>query len=192
MPLRCTWWTSPCSATHDATGSGGQELADRVAGRLAELRAGGADVVVCTCSTIGGLAESVGGAGAWRVDRPAAGRAVASGRRVGVVVALESTVEPTCALLEEEAARAGVRPTVEVLLAEGAWAAWEAGDLAGYLERVARSARLLADRSDVVLLAQASMAGAVALLDDVSVPVISTPASAVEWAVASGPDLAGH
>ena len=42
-----------------------------------------------------------------RVDRPMAAEAVSRGRRIAVVAAIESTVEPTCALLREEAARAG-------------------------------------------------------------------------------------
>lgn len=79
-------------------------VATDVAARLDELRDRGADVIVCTCSTIGGLAEQVSGdASTFRVDRPMARAAVAvavavavtagaaAGSRIGVVAAVEST-----------------------------------------------------------------------------------------------------
>lgn len=42
------------------------------------------------------------------------------------------------------------------------------------------AARALAPRVDVIVLAQASMAGAEPLLEDVGVPVLSSPGMAVE------------
>lgn len=160
----------------------GRELRRRVQRAVDELRGTGVDVVVCTCSTVGGLAEEVGGDAVLRVDRPAAEQAVATGRRIGVVVALESTVVPTRELLLEQALVVGRAPQVDFRMAEGAWAAWEDGDVPGYLRAVAAAARLTARTSDVVLLAQASMAGAVELLEDLEVPVVTTPGAAVDHA----------
>lgn len=156
------------------------EVRTRVAQRVAELRGSGVELVVCTCSTVGELAEDVGAGDVLRVDRPAAQRAVRTGNVVGVVVALESSVEPTLQLLQDAADLAGrpIRP--RFLLAPGAWDLWEVGDVPGYLGAVAATARNLAATSDVVLLAQASMAGAVELLEDVEVPVLTTPGVAVE------------
>lgn len=59
----------------------------------------------------------------------------------------------------------------------------EAGDHAGYLDRVARHVRGLADDVDVVVLAQASMAPAANLVGDLSIPVRSSPRLAVLRAV---------
>jgi len=67
--------------------------------RLVELDGLGAASIICTCSTLGGVAESVGdelGLDVVRVDRAMAERAVAIGGRVVVLAALESTVAPTC------------------------------------------------------------------------------------------------
>jgi hypothetical protein len=80
-----------------------------VAAHLAELRRAGCEVVLCTCSTLGEVAEDLSGDGleVIRIDRPMLRRAVALGPRVGVLVALTSTVEPTTRVLAEEAADAG-------------------------------------------------------------------------------------
>ncbi|KGN33865.1 hypothetical protein N802_08720 [Knoellia sinensis KCTC 19936] len=164
-----------------------QDVAELVARQVKNLADGGAEVIVCTCSTIGGVAESVGpqvfSGSVLRVDRPMARRAVAQGSRVGVVAALESTVQPTVELLREEAAAADREIDVVVEVAEGAWAHFEAGDHAAYLAVVAASARSMAMRADVVVLAQASMMGALDLLAEVVTPVLASPPAAVAHAL---------
>ncbi|MFD9164539.1 hypothetical protein ACFVZ8_21550, partial [Streptomyces sp. NPDC059558] len=56
----------------------------------------------------------------------------------------------------------------------GAWERFEAGDTAGYLARVAEAAGSVTG-ADVIVLAQASMAGAADLVTG-PVPVLSSPA----------------
>ncbi|MEU8659101.1 aspartate/glutamate racemase family protein, partial [Actinoplanes philippinensis] len=75
-----------------------------LAGRLRELAAAGADLIVCTCSTIGAEAEATPtGVPVVRLDRPMAEAAVAMGDRIAVVATVESTVEPTMALIQATA-----------------------------------------------------------------------------------------
>ncbi|WP_185995708.1 aspartate/glutamate racemase family protein [Nocardioides campestrisoli] len=148
----------------------------------------GADVVVCTCSTLGPVAESVGAdlpVPVLRVDRPMAREAVRGGARVAVVAALESTLGPTRELLADEARRAGVSPTLVEVVVPEAWAAFERGDTDDYLRRVAVAARAVVDRADVVVLAQASMAGAAEGLADLPITVLASPLLAVRHAVAA-------
>lgn len=171
-----------------ARSQGSAAVAGAVTARLDELVACGAQVIVCTCSTIGDLAESSHAVvTVMRVDRPMAQEAVRIagriGGRIGVVAAVESTVLPTRALLEAEATRLGRNPELEITVAEDAWATFETGDQATYLDIVAASARRLARRSDVIVLAQASMVGALEQLADLSVPVLSSPSSAVRAAL---------
>ena len=128
----------------DARTLGPQSVADRVAAALA-----GHDVVLCTCSTIGAVAEAHG---ALRVDPPRADDAARLRSRVVVLAALESTIEPTLALLDEE----GVTD-VEAHVVEGAWARFEAGDVSGYLALIGAE---VARHDGTVVLAQASMAPA--------------------------------
>ncbi|MET8690902.1 aspartate/glutamate racemase family protein [Streptomyces sp. NPDC004732] len=139
--------------------------------------ADGAGAVLCTCSTIGGVAEAVGaelGVPVVRVDRPMAAAAVAAGSRVVVLATVASTVGPTSALVEEEARRSGRDVSVRAVVVEEVWSRFEAGDLAGYAEGVARAVREVRD-ADAIVLAQASMAGAEALVPEVRAPVLSSP-----------------
>ncbi|MFG2516333.1 aspartate/glutamate racemase family protein [Streptomyces sp. NPDC048584] len=159
-----------------ARADGPAAVADDVGARVTEAVGGGAGAVLCTCSTIGGVAEAAAarsGVPVLRVDRPMAAEAVAAGSRVVVLAALESTLAPTVALLEEEADRAGRPVDVRTVLVEGAWARFEADDPAGYVRRVADAADAVTG-ADVIVLAQASMAPA-ERLTTARVPVLSSP-----------------
>lgn len=152
---------------------GPQAVAPAVAAVLAGAVGEGARAVLCTCSTIGGVAEaSAAGVGVpvLRVDRPMAA-AAARERRIVVVAALHSTLEPTAALIREEAA--GPSAELRTLLVEGAWERFEAGDHEGYLDAVAAAVDGVRE-ADVIVLAQASMAAA-AERTTTAVPVLSSP-----------------
>ncbi|CAL9658183.1 aspartate/glutamate racemase family protein [Streptomyces sp. enrichment culture] len=157
---------------------GPEAVADSVAAVLGRAVAEGARAVLCTCSTIGGVAEAAAagvGVPVLRVDRPMAAAAVAAGPRVLVLAALESTLAPTVALIEEEARRADRPVAVRTRLVAGAWPLFEAGDGAGYLRRVAEAADSVTG-ADVIVLAQASMAPA-AESANARVPLLASPAS---------------
>ncbi|MEW1632592.1 aspartate/glutamate racemase family protein [Streptomyces sp. NPDC093801] len=146
-----------------------------VAARMREVLEGIRGSVLVTCSTVGAVAESLGprlGVPVLRVDRPMAAEAVRVGPRIVVLAALASTVGPTEELLAEEAGGRAVSVRSEVV--EGAWERFEAGDDRGYLEAVARAADAVAG-ADVIVLAQASMAGAAHLVRT-GLPVLSSPA----------------
>jgi Asp/Glu/hydantoin racemase len=201
----------------------GIDVSDRLAARLGALAAAGADVIVCTCSTLGELAEQValplrpsgrglrpGAVPVLRVDRPMAQAAVARaaagqaaqagggqaasdqagagrGGRIAVVAAVAATLPPTVALLRACAGGAEVEIVAAPCL--DAWSLFEAGDQRGYLDRIAAHVRTL--DADVIVLAQASMAAAGDLLGDLGVPVLSSPRTAVERAVAVAGGAAG-
>jgi hypothetical protein len=152
----------------------------------------GAAVLVCTCSTIGGLAEDAfsgvapGACRALRIDRPMAERAVALADRLAVVAALASTVEPTRALLREAAAAADRSVEIETVLCEEAWAHFERGDRQGYLDRIAAAAQRAGALAGVVVLAQVSMAEAAERFDGrTPFRVLTSPRLGVEAAVAA-------
>ncbi|MFE0798730.1 aspartate/glutamate racemase family protein [Streptomyces sp. NPDC058812] len=156
---------------------GPEAVADAVRAVLRQAVAEGARAVLCTCSTIGGVAEAAAdGAGVpvLRVDRPMAAAAVAAGPRVVVLAALESTFAPTAALIGEEARRSGRPVEVRTLLVDGAWPRFEGGDTEGYLRLVAEAADVVSD-ADAIVLAQASMAPA-RELTKATVPVLASPA----------------
>lgn len=155
---------------------------------MREAAAGGAAVVVCTCSTIGGIAERTATGGAFaaqRIDRAMAERAVRAGPRVLIAAALESTLEPTRALVLSAAAQAGVGTRPTLLLVESAWPHFEAGDLARYIDALAGPIRAAAASADVVLLAQASMAPVADRLADLGIEVLASPRPGVAHALAT-------
>ncbi|MEU0434767.1 aspartate/glutamate racemase family protein [Streptomyces sp. NPDC006290] len=155
-----------------------REGPEAVAGDVRSLLAGavadGARVVLCTCSTIGAVAERAdAGVPVLRVDRPMAAAAVAAGPRVVVLATVASTLEPTVALVEEEARRAGRPVDVRTALVEDAWSLFEAGDTDGCARAVADAADAVTD-ADAIVLAQASMTAA-QRFTTTSVPVLSSP-----------------
>ncbi|MFJ7911955.1 aspartate/glutamate racemase family protein [Kitasatospora sp. NPDC096204] len=176
-----------------ARAGGPESVAGDIDRVLASAVAEGAAAVLCTCSTIGGVAEARAealGVPVLRVDRPMAAAAVAAapggGRtttRVVVIAALAGTVGPTVALVEEEAARSGRPVTVTATVVEGAWDRFESGDHAGYLSAIAAAVDAV-DGADVIVLAQASMAAA-AQRTTTATPVLSSPAPGLRAAAAA-------
>lgn len=148
---------------------------------LGDLAERGAAALLCTCSTLGPAVEAAAlELPVVRVDRPMAEAAVAAGVRILVVAVLETTLVPTQALLEDAAARAGRSVSLELLALPEAWEAFEAGDQEAYERQIAEAVRSRAEGFDVVVLAQASMAGAAEALSDLDTPVLSSPRLAVE------------
>jgi hypothetical protein len=145
-----------------------------------------ADVVVCTCSTLGALSEAMSTqATVFRVDRPMAQLAVQRSDRIDVVVAVESTVTPTLQLFNDESKRQQRSPIVEVKPLLEAWAAWSAGDVDLYTSMIAGHAdELLTSTAapDVVVLGQSSMLGALAKVSDPS-RVLCSPILAIDEAI---------
>lgn len=181
-------------------GASDTDLREGVRAALDSLARAGAAAVVCTCSTLGALAEDLGrerGLPVVRVDRPMAERAVRSpgGRpgtvRVLVAVALASTLGPTTELLTASAAAAGRAVEIDVLRCDDAWTLFEAGRADAFAAAVAELVRAALDpasgartaSADVVVLAQASMARAADLLGDLAVPVLTSPTEAVRYAL---------
>ncbi|MGH9133072.1 MAG: hypothetical protein ACRDZZ_03985 [Ilumatobacteraceae bacterium] len=145
----------------------------------------GADVIVCTCSTISGLAERPSAparAAVLRIDRPMAAGAVRAARRIAVVAAVESTIAPTMSLLHEEKASAGSGVEIDSLPCFDAWPLFEQGDLDAYHQHVAAHVDAIDPSYDMVVLAQATMAPAVLLVADPS-RVRASPTAAVEAAI---------
>ena len=125
-----------------------------------------ADVVLLTCSTLGPAAETAGkGASTpiMRVDAALATEAVKEGGKIVALCAVETTMEPTKLLFEAAARSTGA--TVTVQLVPLAWEAFKVGDRDRYLAMIANAAReALRTGATRVALAQASMAGACALI----------------------------
>jgi Asp/Glu/hydantoin racemase len=147
----------------------------------------GADAVLITCSSIGAgvaLGQQLFDFPVIRVDEAMAEAAVRSGRKIGVMATLRTTLDPTIALLLQKAKEVGIEVEVVPSLCDGAFDAVLAGDTATH-DRILTDA-LKSDMAgvDVVVLAQASMARVVKAMPEgtLAMPVLSSPELAVRRA----------
>jgi Asp/Glu/hydantoin racemase len=172
------------SLLEDAIGAGGltPSVNRRVVDHILSAADSGAVAVLATCSSIGPaveIASQLVGVPVLRVDEPMASAAVESGRRIGVLATVPSTLNPTVDLLRRCAER--LEKDVELLpvLKDEAFTAIRSGDGARHDELIGEALLQLALQVDAIVLAQASMARVVATLEPgaLSVPVFSSPSS---------------
>jgi len=168
-----------------ARGSLTADIARRVEGYITSAESGGADYVLVTCSSIGPAVEASAPFSAvpvLRVDQPMADQAVRTGRRIGVIATLPTTLNPTADLVRRRAALAGKTIELSSRLVEGAFEALMAGDAAKHDTLVAAALRELMTQVDVILLAQASMARVVDTLGEADrrVPILASPGIAID------------
>ena len=169
-----------------AKGSLTADIARRVEAYITSAEAGGADHILVTCSSIGPAVEASAPFSAvpvLRVDQPMADQAVQTGRRIGVIATLPTTLNPTADLVRRRAALAGKPIELTTRLCEGAFEALMAGDAAKHDALVSAALRELSTQVDVILLAQASMARVVDTLAAANrrVPILASPGIAVNY-----------
>ncbi len=170
----------------EAVAAGGLSpaLAARTVQAMREA-AQGATVALCTCSTVGECADE---AGLLRIDRPMAQAAVAAGPRILLAACVASTLGPTERLVAAEGGR-----QMDMLLLASAWPHWQRGDRQAYWEAIAAALAPQLPLYDSIVLAQASMAGALPLLPPSPTPVLASPRSGLAAALQAyrSPSTAG-
>lgn len=170
------------------------DLSARVSAHL-KGQAARSDAVICTCSTLGPIAEALSreDQSIIRIDAPMMRRAAAHGGRILVAIAVESTRAPTLAVLttalQESARQPPQDPLIEVVECFDAWPHFESGDTQAFHRAIASQVREAASARDdrpapsCVILAQVSMAGARDLLTDLPLPIYASPRLAAEAAL---------
>lgn len=158
----------------------------RVVNYAASAEEAGADYILFTCSSIGPAVETAAtltGVPVLRVDQPMADKAVATGKKIGVVATLSTTLNPTSDLVRRRALVAGKEIELKAVLCEGAFEALMSGDGATHDQKVADALKQLAKEVDVIVLAQASMARVVDTLTEAEkkVPILASPPIAMEY-----------
>jgi Asp/Glu/hydantoin racemase len=169
-----------------AAGSLTPTIARRVASYLESAELAGADYIMVTCSSIGPAVEAGAkliGVPVLRVDQPMADKAVATGKKIGVIATLRTTLEPTADLIQRRADKAGMKIELTSRLCEGAFEALMSGDAVTHDAKVAAALKELSQQVDVIVLAQASMARVVDTLApaDKRVPILASPGIAVDY-----------
>jgi Asp/Glu/hydantoin racemase len=160
--------------------------ARRVVDYVASAEAAGADYILVTCSSIGAAVETAAGltkVPVLRVDQPMADKAVHSAARIGVIATLPTTLAPTSDLVKRRAAAAGKSVEIISVLCDGAFDALMSGDAAKHDAMVAAALKELIKKTDVIVLAQASMARVVDTLDkgEREAPILASPGIAIQY-----------
>lgn len=162
-------------------------LTEAVSGRiLSYMQQGekmGAVALLNACSSVGEAASAARpliGVPIIKIDDTMAEKAVTLGRKIGVVATVLTTLAPTVRLIRAKALTAYKEIEITEALAEGAFQSLLDGKPELHDEIVKRTIESLADKVDVVVLAQVSMARLVPQLVAMKVPVLSSPQSGVQ------------
>ena len=162
------------------------DTARRVVGYARSAEEAGADYVMFTCSSIGRAVETAAGlvnVPVLRVDQPMAAMAVEKGNRIGIIATLSTTLDPTTDLVRRNALQVGKEIELFPHLCEGAFEALMAGDAETHDKLVGDALKAMAERVDVIVLAQASMARVVDANPSLSekLPILASPPIAMEY-----------
>lgn len=105
------------------------------------------------------------------------------GTKIGVVATLPTTLEPTSDLVLRRSMLAGKKIELTSKICEGAFDALMGGKPEAHDEMVVSALIELSQQTDVILLAQASMARVVDQLsaDEKKVPILTSPELALQY-----------
>jgi aspartate/glutamate racemase len=161
-------------------------VAQRIAAyaKMAELA--GADLIFTQCSSVGEAADKAAEGVVVplvKIDERMAEVACETGRRIGVIATLMTTLGPTSRLVQRTAERMGKQIEIVERLCEGAFDKLIAGDRRGHNAMVLEGIHELAEQVDVVVCAQGSMMALLDELGETKVPVLTSPRLGVEKAV---------
>ena len=158
----------------------------RVSAYYRAAQESGADLVFNQCSSVGEAADIAAQlitTPVIKVDQKMAQIACETGTRIAVAATLQTTLGPTCRLIEKTALALGKEITIVPLLIDGAFDHLIAGDRAKHNEMVVAAIQGVIPSVDVVVCAQGSMVAILPALGETAVPVLTSPRSGVTHAV---------
>lgn len=121
----------------------------------------GADVAMCSCTTVGEatrIAREYVSIPVFNIDEPMAREAVRQGRRMGIIATVPTSPAATRRQLERAAQEAGVSISIETAVTETAFAHLQKGEIQKHNDLVHREMDRLAGKVDVLVLGQISLA----------------------------------
>jgi Asp/Glu/hydantoin racemase len=159
--------------------------ARRVVDHVGSAASAGADFILVTCSSIGSAIEAAAeltSVPVLRVDQPMADLAVQTGKRIGVIATLPTTLGPTSDLVNRRAKIANKEIELTSKLCEGAFEALMSGNADKHDEVVSAALIELSKSVDVIVLAQASMSRVVDSLTpgQKQIPILASPTLAIQ------------
>jgi Asp/Glu/hydantoin racemase len=138
------------------------EILHRIVGYALLAQTAGADMVMCSCTTVNKAMQLARESGkfhipALNIDEPMIEKAIEAGSKFGIVATLETSPQGTCYLLEREAKKRSKEIEMEIAVCPAAFDALMDDDMVTHDKLVCAEIERLAKRVDVVLLGQISL-----------------------------------
>lgn len=147
--------------------------------------AAGADIIFSACSSLGpalDVAAQHVETPVVKIDEAMAIQAANNGARIGVLATVPTTLRPTSDLIQSKADVLGRTITLEQKLCDGAFSVLMSGDRDKHDSMITEQALDLAQRVDLIVLAQASMNRLAETLEEkTKIKVLSSPLMGVEY-----------
>lgn len=141
------------------------------------LEEAGVDLILLACSTFNfsaELARPMVNTPIAQIDRPMMELAVQTGRRIGLLATLETTVPSSERLLQIAADEAGKSIEIKTVLCSEAFAAYSKGDIETHNRILMEAIDELSGEVDCIVMAQLSMSALAPVLGKTRVPVYNS------------------
>lgn len=141
------------------------------------LEEAGVDMILLACSTFNYAAElgrPLINVPIAQIDRPMMEKAVRTGKRIGLLATLETTVPSSERLLDIAAAEAGVTIERKTLLCSEAFEEYSKGNVERHNEILLQAIDTLSQDVDCIVMAQLSMSALAPYLKNTRVPVYNS------------------
>ena len=146
----------------------------------------GANLIFSQCSSVGEVADIAAelvNVPLVKVDEKMAEVACKTGKRIGVIATVQTTLGPTVRLVKKTAEKLKKEVQITEKLCEGAFDLLRSGDIKTHNKMVIEAIRKLTEEVDVIVCAQGSMVTLINDLGETPVPVLTSPRLGVERAV---------
>ena len=165
------------------TGEFTPSILKRLCAQILMAKEAGADIIMVTCSSIApgvDFARKLVDVPVMKIDEPMAEEAVAAADTVGVLATAKTTLVPSVQLIKQVADKKGKPVKVESKLISEAFDFFLQGDMENHDRLVKEAGVELAQQTDVLVLAQASMSHLATEIEKASgTPTLTSPQIAV-------------
>ena len=165
------------------TGEFTPSILKRLCAQISMAKEAGADIIMVTCSSIApgvDFARKLVDVPVMKIDEPMAEKAVAAADTVGVLATAKTTLVPSVDLINQVAEKKGKPVKVKSKLISEAFDFFLQGDMENHDRLVKEAGVELAQQTDVLVLAQASMSHLATEIEKASgTPTLTSPQIAV-------------
>ncbi len=165
------------------TGEFTPSILKRLCAQISMAKEAGADIIMVTCSSIApgvDFARKLVDVPVMKIDEPMAEKAVAAADTVGVLATAKTTLVPSVQLIKQVADKKGKPVKVESKLISEAFDFFLQGDMENHDRLVKEAGVELAQQTDVLVLAQASMSHLATEIEKASgTPTLTSPQIAI-------------